>query len=241
MKDVNKMNLDGVPTENTGKTIPLYSGTQDASVSISNVLFGTLEIEGEGSYYAFLAQTRTQKTWVLTDTDIFDDLKKARPKIQAVLRSFNTGRLEGYGKTFLLTRLMSNLSTMVYQCVNNSEVQNGFLIKGEYTNQQTVSFIAFTTFTGGRNYEKLELVYEGFKLNLTPYRNKLPFSLPTLSPVQDSKSKAAVIANLGIKTAASLFRQMGDRLDWYKKKNYTLIDSNEKFEQMMYDLESPFI
>lgn len=226
-----EMDLDNGSTQSTPE-VPLYSGTS-APTTVNTVLFGTLEIEGVGAFYAFLSQSRTQKTWVLTDNDIFDELKNARQKTQAVLRSYNTGRLDGYGKTYLLTRLMSNLSAMVYQCINNSDVKDGFLVKGEYTNPTTGSYISFTTYIGGQTFERIEMVYEGFKLNLSPYRNKLPFSLPSLSPVQDNKSKAAVVANLGIKTASALFRRMGDRLAWYKRKRYVLIDSPEKFEKMM--------
>lgn len=221
------------PEESEKPNIPLYSGSTDYRDTITKTLFGTLEVEGDGIYYAFLTQARTKKTWILTDQEVFNATAKSSDHVVAMLRSFSTGRLEGYGKTFLLTRLMSNISTMTYQCVNSGNVSSGFFMTAEYSQPSTGNFISFTTTAGGQTYDKLELVYEGFKLSLSPFRNKLPFALPKLSPVQDSKSKAAVVANLGIKTAASLFRQMGERLDWFKKKKYTLIDTKEKFEEMM--------
>lgn len=225
-----KMNLDGGDISHNHK---------DDSLRITpTVLFGTLEIEGDDIYYTFLSQKRSMNVWVLTTRDIFEatNNEDKASKIVAVLRAYNTGRLEGCGKTFLLTRLMYNISTMMYLCANHTQMeQNFFSMKGEYAQEQTKSFISFTATGGGRVFIKLDLAYEGFKLSLDQYNRDIPVKIPKLYPVQDPKSKAAVVANLGVKTAASLFRQMGDRLDWYKKKNYKLIDMNEKFEQMMLD------
>lgn len=225
------MDLDRQRVESLANMEPLDDSTDGSS--ISPTLFGTLEIEGDDIYYAFCIQKRTQKVWALTTRDIFDSPSKSSDKVIAILRSYNTGRLEGKGKTFLLTRLMTNISTMVYLSVNNQAVKSGFLMTAEYTNPSTNAYIAFTTTARGNSYMKLEMSYEGFKLSMDSYHGKLPFSVPHLDPVQDAKSKAAVVANLGIKTAATLFRVMGERLNWYKAKRYVLIDSNEAFQAMM--------
>ena len=208
---------------------------ENFAVLKGRTLFGTLEIEGDDTYYCFYIQKKTTKTWVLTTRDIFElQAKEDRnAAVVAVLRSFNSGKLEGFGKTFLLTRLMTNLSTMVYLCVQSNNIDSAFMMKAEYTQASTGAFISFTATRGGGIYLKLDLAYEGFKLSLDVYDRTLPFSIPKLVSVQDNKNKAAIVANLGIKTAATLFRTMGERLDWYKRKNYVLIDSDEKFNEMM--------
>lgn len=206
---------------------------EDLGQSTSRML-GTLEIDGVGIFTAFYARSRNQTTWVLMETSIFDEELSATEKqkrIVAVLQSKNNGTLTGYGKTYYLTRLLDNISAMMYKCVNLSEVQNGFFTTGEYSDQQG-SYIQFQAWTGGA-YRKLALAYEGFRLDMTSFGRSLQVKLPKLEPVQDNKSKAAIVANLGVKTAAALMRRMGDRLAWFKNKNYILIDTKEKFQDMM--------
>lgn len=197
-------------------------------------LLGTLEIDGVGIFTCHYAHTRVQTTWSLFENTVFDaDLTKEERQncLVAVIRAKNNGTLTGYGKTYLLTRLMDNISAMMYKCVNLSSIQTGFLTSGEYSDQYG-NFIQFEFWMGGA-YKGLSLAYEGFRLTLTRYGGKYPVRMPTLEPVQDNKSKAAVVANLGVKTAEALFRSMGDRLNWYKAKNYILIDSTDKFKDMM--------
>ncbi len=210
-------------------------GTAAQESSSNTPLFGTVEIEGVGNYSGFYLHSRNQTTWVLTERNIFDEGMSREDRQQcivAVLRSLSNGTLQGSGKTYLLTRLLDNLSAMMYKCVNQSKVENGFFTSGEYTDNSSGEFISFQAWRGGA-YRKLAMYYEGFRINLDPYGGRLPFSLPKLEPVQDVKSKAAVVANLGVKTAAALFKTMGSRLDWYKQKKYKLIDTKEKFENMM--------
>ena len=217
----------------------VYSGDSEFEESSHAInLFGTLEIEGNGIFYVYFLQARTQKTWVLVKQEFFDETGKAKSRnaeqyIVAVLRSFNTGRLEGMGETYILTRLMSNISTMVYMCSSSKNITVGFDISGEYVQPVTNYSIRFQASGGGNRYLLLNMNYEGFKLSISHYMGKLPFVVPKLYPVEDQKSKAAVVANLGIKTAASLFRTMGSRLDWFKSKHYVLIDTDEKFDAMM--------
>lgn len=218
---------------NVSEVLSPYEVT--AKYGTANTLFGTLEIEAVGSFYVFLTQKKSVNTWVLTERNVFDvsTRDEANQTIVAVLQAKHTGRLDGYGKTYLLTRLMSNISTMVYMCINNGGITVGYINKGEYVNEQANSSVKFFTTGTSGTYLSLDMSYEGFKLSLSIYSKKLPVTIPVLSPVQDNKSKAAIVANLGVKTAKSLFQRMGKRLDWYKSKKYTLIDTDEKFDSMM--------
>ncbi len=200
----------------------------------SRPLFGTLEIDGVGLFNILYNRNRNYTTWTLLETKVLDEglTKEERQEcLVAVLRSHTNGTITGYGKTFYLTRLLDDINAMMYKCVNLSEVKTGFFTSGEYTDNQG-NYIQFDAWGGGA-YHRLALAYEGFRLAITPFGGKIPVRTPDLAPVQDNKSKAAMVANLGVKTAAALMRTMGSRLDWFKKKRYTLIDTNEKFEAMM--------
>lgn len=203
----------------------------------TDILFGTLEIEGDGIYYCYLKQTRNSKTWILCDRRILDTVlpegKTKKDLIVAVLKAKTTGHMLGYGKSYLLTRLMVNISAMMYECSTKSDIQQGFFMRGEYSGETTGSYIKFETTMNGRSYRRLELAYEGFILNIAVTTHPIPVGLPSLEPVMDRVTKAAVVTNLGVRTAASLFKSMGERLDWFKSKKYKLIDSDESFQQMM--------
>lgn len=217
--------------ENNG-TDSVYGGGSDST--IVSPLLGTLEIEGVGIYSVYYRRTRTYTVWVMMDQRVFDNsLSKAARQdcLVAVLKSMTNGKLEGWGQTGYLTRLLDNIGEMMYKCVNLSEIKTGFLTSGNYQDNSG-NLIIFESWLGGA-YKSLALNYEGYRLNLERYGGSLPVTIPNLEPVLDAKSKAAVVANLGAKTAASLMKRMGSRLDWYKKKHYTLIDTTEKFEQMM--------
>lgn len=219
---LNNMDLNntGIKAEDTGSTR----------------LFGTLEIEGVDIYNILYTWSRNQTTWILLDRRVFDEGLSAAEKqncVVAVVRSFRNGTLQGAGKTYLLTRMLDNISAMMYKCVNLSRVDTGFFTSGDYSDDSG-NYIQFESWSGGA-YHKLSLAYEGFRLNVTPYGGKIPVKVPTLEAVQDNKTKAAIVANLGVKTAAALMRMMGDKLDWYKSKNYILIDTKEKLQAMMLD------
>lgn len=211
------------------------TGSQDnGSVSLGSPMLGTLEIEGTGAFSAYYKRTRAATLWVLMEQNVFgQDMTRAQQQecLVAVLKSNSSGSLEGWGRTNLLTRLLDNIGEMMYKCVNLSEIKTGFMTSGSYTDQLG-NMISFESYMGG-SYKTLSLVYEGFRLNMNPYGGKLPVTVPTLETVNDARSKAAVVANLGAKTAASLMKRMGDRLNWFKSKNYTLIDTTEKFQAMM--------
>lgn len=208
-------------------------GLNDDSSSL-DAMIGTLEIDGGDTYTAYYKKNRSSTTWVLMESHVFDEgLTRSEQQecLVAVLRIKSNGAMEGYGKTNLVTRLLDGIGEMMYKCVNLSEIKTGFMTSGNYSDQRG-NTIVFQSYIGG-TYRSLSLVYEGFRLNMDKFRGKLPVTIPILEHVADNKSKAAVVANLGAKTAAALMRQMGDRLDWFKLKNYKLIDTNEKFRAMM--------
>lgn len=199
-------------------------------------MLGTLEIDGVGIYSLYYRSTRSAVVWVLMEREVFNqnlDAKARQDCLVAVLRSKSSGKLEGWGATHYITRMLDNLGEMMYKCVNLGQMTTGFINKGSYTDNMG-NLISFESWMGS-SYKELALSYEGFRVNASEYRGKLPLRLPSLEPVIDQKSKAAVMANLGAKTAAALMKRMGDRLDWFKKKNYKLIDTKEKFEALMLD------
>lgn len=197
-------------------------------------LEGTLEIEGVGAFAIFLTQARTQRTWFLCDTGVYnpEPNKKKNDYIVAIVRIKNTGSMEGYGQTYLLTRMLDALGAATYRAVNSQQVESGFFTKCHCEERDL--FLHTVLFVGGRSYYSIEMNYEGFRLNMTHTNTAAPVKVSMkLETILDAKTKAAVIINLGVKTAASLFRRMGDRLEWYKSKQYVLIDTPEKFRAMM--------
>lgn len=197
----------------------------------STKLFGTLEIEGSGIYYAFAVQSTSRRIWVLTDRDVFNT-DKPSDSVVAILRAYNTGRMEGQGKTYLLTRLLDGVNVMVGRAAQSGTTNTGFTVTGEYEDSQ--SRVSYKTTMGGTRYLELNMSYEGFVLSVSEYRRALPISIPrVMSPVEDEKTKAAMIAGLGVRTFALLKRQRGKALDWYDRKKYVLVDTNEKFQQIM--------
>ena len=207
---------------------------QTEDTTIASPMFGTLEIDGVGNYSAYYRRNRSATYWVLMEQSVFNQgltREEQQKCLVAVLKSNSSGTLEGWGKTNLLTRLLDNIGEMMYKCVNLSEIKTGFMTSGNYTDQLG-NMISFQSYLGGA-YKNLALVYEGYRLNMNPYGGKLPVTIPSLETVNDARSKAAVVANLGAKTAASMMKRMGDRLNWFKSKKYTLIDTTEKFQQMM--------
>lgn len=202
-------------------------------------IFGTAEIEGVGSYYLFYSQMRTQKTLVLTERTVFDtfnleDKKKTPKDIVAVLRIWNNGKMLGYGKTYLLTRLLEAISVMTGRAASNKQ-SSAYGVSCSYRDESSSDFVEFKADETGRSYTELQLVYEGFRISLTVYRNSIPYSLPNLIPVVDEKSEVAVVAGLGVRTFALLRKKFGDKLDWYDHKDYKLISTDEAYVEMMTD------
>lgn len=202
-------------------------------------LFGTVEIEGVGIYYCFSKQSRTRTVWALTEREILDNDSKASKEEQvvAILRSNASGRAEGKGKVYLLTRMLDNLNTVIGLANNSNAVEAGtFQTTCDWNDGTGYRVLQFKTAPGGRLYTDLAFVYEGFKVDLHRYHRAFPFSVPSkLTPVEDERSKAAVIAGLGVRTFAILKRQRGHDLDFYDAKRYRLIQTDEEFRAMMLD------
>lgn len=204
----------------------------DTTTTVS--LYGTLDIEGAGEYYVFCAQAGSRVTWTLTNRDVFTN-SKPDECVEAILRIKSTGRMEGLGKTYLLTRLLDGLNTMVGRAAASKAVDSAFAVSGYYKGEgNDASFIQFRAVTGGRKYTSIELVYEGFRMSVNRYNRKFPFRTPkTLHPVEDERTRAAMIAGLGVRTFSLLRRQRGHALDWYDRKDYRLVTTNEEFQTMM--------
>ena len=203
----------------------------------SRDLFGTISISGVGTYSAILKQASTRVTWVLLNnpSDVFEVQRKWKQSdIEAVLRVNNTGKLQGYGKTHLLTRLVDVFSTAVGLAAQNKSIDAGFFVRGEY--QRDDAFIQFETWMSGRAYRSIRMSYEGFDISMEHYSGSISslVSIPkNLQPVMDEKSQVVAVAGLGVHTLAILKRRMGSALDWYNSKRYFLVDSDEKFRDMM--------
>lgn len=198
-------------------------------------LFGTVEIDGVGIFYAFVRQQRLRTVWVLTDREIQTAGTNTSDHVVAILRTLSVGRAEGQGKVYLLTRLLGSLNSVVGHAATAGAITaSQFISRCEWSSPNGDQLLNFTALPGGRRYKDLTFVYEGFRVDLHQYTRNLPVSIPTkLTPVEDDKTKAAMIAGLGVRTFAILKRQRGHSLDWYDKKKYKLIQTAEEFQAMM--------
>lgn len=208
-------------------------------VAPATQLFGTLDIDGVGEFYVFARQTRSRTHWVLTDKTIFtsadvDNKKVSSEQVIAHISTKSSGGMVGNGKTYLLARLLDNINVMVGRAAAANAVESNFYLSGEYRDEKTGSLIIFQATPGGRFYTKIDMVYEGYRLSVSNYNRTFPFSLKDkMYPVEGEKSNAAVIAGLGVKTFALLKKQMKDALNWYDRKEYKLIQTDEEFRVMM--------
>lgn len=201
-------------------------------------LFGTLDIDGVGSYYCFASQSRTISTWSITEKTIFDEdvetgKQRGAKDIVALIQTTTTGRMTGYGKTYLVSRLLETISTMVGRASSERQTAASFYVSADFKDDTTGSLITYKASMNGRVYYQLSLVHEGFHLSLDRYNGALPYKLPKLLPIQDKKFTSAMVAGLGVRTFALLRRQMGDALDWYDRKTYKLVQTNAEFRAMM--------
>ena len=219
MSEENIISMEEMPAPNeTGATINMY---------------GSLEVDGQGSFVCFVKQTRTATVWVLTTQEYING--NGKDGIEAILRIKSTGKMDGTGKIWLLTRLLDNINVMVGKCSNNSGMKAGFIVQGAYHGEGSDdSFIEFTTPMAGTRYTSIQMSYEGFRLDVKEFRRPFPVRIPAkMVEVFDEKSTAAVIAGLGVRSFALLKRRKGAALDWYLKKRYRLIETNEEFRAMM--------
>ena len=217
-------------SEENVNTVTVEPNDTDTAIN----LYGSLEVEGQGSYVCFLKQTRTATVWVLTTQDYISG-KQNKEEIEAILRIKNTGKMDGTGKIWLLTRLLDNLNIMVGKCANSAGMKAGFVVTGNYHGEGIDdSFIEFETQFAGTRYKSISLYYEGFRLDVKEFRRQFPVKIPArMVEVSDEKSTAAVIAGLGVRSFALLKRRKGAALDWYNRKRYHLVQTNEEFRAMM--------
>ena len=206
---------------------------QDEEAS-SAKLFGTLEVSGNESYNIFASQSRTRKVWILTEKDIFQ--RPGDPSaVVSIVRILASGKAEGTGKTYVLTRLLECIGTMVGKASQHGEVKAGIMGSGSYYGEgYDDSYITFKSFGQSGIYCAIDMYYEGYRLSVESYNKGFPFKIPSvLTPVSDNKTQAAIVAGLGVRTFAMLKRQRGEALAWYDNKRYKLIQSNEEFRDMM--------
>lgn len=200
--------------------------------------FGTLDIEGGESYFVFLRASRTGTVWVLTDKQVYDrtgnNTGKSTEHVVAILKMTVSGRSQGYGKVFILTRLLDVLNSMVSHATTAGEIKPSgmFNLSCNYTDQNG-AVLRFSATVGGSRYKNLFLYSEGFTLDIAQFRGELPFKMPSLLEVQDSNLQSAIISGLGVNTFALLRKRMGDKLDWYDHKDYRMVTSLEEFNEMM--------
>ena len=180
------------PVASEESTVVQQRGTpsvqlQEPDAPIGTVAcLGNLEIEGVDIFTLHYSRNRTRTVWTLLDRRVFDkELSKEELQgcVVAVLQTNQNGSLQGFGKTYYLTRFLDTLSAMMYKCVNQTEVNAGLLFTtGEYSDSQG-NFIKFNAWRNGC-YQQLALASEGFRLDLTRYGGKLPVKLPRLEAVQ---------------------------------------------------------
>ena len=197
-------------------------------------LYGTLTIEGDRDYGIVVKQARTNRCWILLDYDFVTTSEQKQDTVVAVLKTSVSGSASGYGKAYILNRLADTLNEMVRKTVAAHSVDVGFFTKGEYVSDDSSGdYINFSTSSGGSTYMSIDMVSEGFRLNLSKASVLPKLKLPDLTPLMDAKAKSAIVAGLGIRTAAMLRHSLGDRLNFVDRKDWRMIDTNEKFEQMM--------
>lgn len=200
-------------------------------------LYGTLVIDGDREYEVTLVQSRNAVTWVLSDEGFYNkENKHPVDNIVSILSVRTSGEVFGYGKHFIVSRMLDVLNRKMQKAIVSNAYNVGFFVSGEYKDDASGDLLEFKTFMAGRTYKELRMVAEGFRLNISEFARSLPCRLPDCDPVASTKSKAALASALGIKSAEMLKKSMGERLAFLEHKDYRLIDTNEKFRAMMLEL-----
>lgn len=227
---INELDLDGENRESDERT---YRSGES--------LFGTLSITGGEEYYVFVKQAKLRTTWMLTTTEVFNTpIKERKDCLKAVLVTTASGSASGMGDTYILMRCLDNINYLVGRATKLADLSM-FINKFETRLGDRVDsdFIQFSTIGTTKFYRDILMSYEGFRLSLNPYNTKFPIEIPKkLNPVMTEKSTAAVIAGLGVQSFEILKRRKGKALDWFDKKNYKLITTNEQFRN---EVMTPFL
>lgn len=188
-------------------------------------IFGTLSLDTGVSYYVYLKQTSRTATWVLLDIET--------EEIVAVLATSKiSNTAHGYGEVVILNRMLELYTQAIANAVRTQLTlsegkQNGALTRFIYEDDG-VTFLKADY--GSEGISSIVMNYEGFSLAMVEHTNKFP-KLPKLLPILNRQSSAAIIANLGVKTAQEA--KMKFNLEWYKRKRYYTVKTNEQFLDMM--------
>lgn len=192
---------------------------------------------GEHEYIIYLHQSGKTKSWFLFEYGILDEDAKEFKK-ESVRKQYlvafvkaSSGNLYGVGKTYLLTRFLDELYKCIYISVNSNRERkkDSLFLNLNYSDDE----FSLDLNQVGSMYSKIELNTEDFHVNLTFTHIKFSVRVPNPERILDKKTKGVIASNIGVKTAQELFRVMGDRLNFYKDMKVTLVDSNEKFREMM--------
>lgn len=202
--------------------------------ALATTLYGTLTVIGLGSYYVYLRQLKTFNTWVLIDQDEDLDAKKDKDKIVAFVKIFTTNKILGKGQASIVLRLLDSLNALVQGAIQTQSIEkNFFQTVCEYSSPEHGEYLQYKTI-GSSRYESLRMKSDDFILDLARTRKSAPMIKDVeLQHVLGNDTKAAIIANLGVKTFAMLRKQKGSSLDWVDRKKYTLVDTPEKYTAMM--------
>lgn len=200
-------------------------------MSFSN-LFGTLDLDIGKSFYVYLRQTSKKSTWVLIDSEANVGEKLEDSAIYAALQvnSVNN-KQQGYGDIVYIQRLLD----LYMQAISTAEKSNVYNKNDTTIDQlftlQKDNVIVLQAKYKNSQIQSITMNYEGFILVLQDRTLKFP-KLPVLSDIVDNKSAVAIIANLGVKTAAEA--KIRFNIDeWYSKKEYHSISTNQEFLDMI--------
>lgn len=193
-------------------------------------LFGTLSIDTGKTYYLWLKQTKTTKTWFLTEyTENFGD---ATDNVYAIIQSKITDNLlYGYGDVNILTKMLDlymQLGSKKDVTVKTSTDSERRVITECILNKDNDKFYAKYADT---QILQLNMEYEGFTVILDTTTVKYP-PMKELIQLLDDRASSAVVANLGIKTATEAKMKFNIE-PWYKLKEYHTVDTDEKFLDML--------
>ena len=184
-------------------------------------LFGTMSIDIGKDFYLYLKQTKNKSTWVLVDTD-------SEEVVAVVTVNSSSSEEEGYGNVEYIHRFIELYMNAI------TKAESKYIYDSEH---HLINI--FTSNSDGcklearydqQYLESLILSYEGFNVVLTERTSSFP-ELPKLTPIINQKSEYAIIANLGVKTAAEA--KLKFNLDWYKNKKYYSVKTDEEFLSMI--------
>lgn len=245
MKSISEMDLENLGRDTTsarnevdidGSQLNSKDAKKDEKHGVINNLFGSLTVVGYKSFSVFVRQLSSCTVWALYEQNVTEVRNDQQIKLlDSCLKVYNTGKILGSGNVAVLLRLLDNINIMNTHVVMEGGSDNSsFLSSYSYTDEETKESISYKTMLRSKYYTQFDMNCNGFILNL--YRVNKRFAYPKdkdLQEVVNPKIKAAIVASLGVKTFALLRKQKGHELDWYDRKEYHLIDSDDKFKKVI--------